>query len=56
MLDEYKKDVLQKQEKYLLKFVKKQVDKFSGDSAESYNKRLEELYQNKDINEQTKRS
>lgn len=56
MLDEYKKDVLQKQEKYLLKFVKKQVEKFSGDSAESYNKRLEELYQNKDINEQTKRS
>lgn len=56
MLDEYKKDVLQKQEKYLLKFVKKQVDKFSGDSAESYNKRLEEMFKNGDINEQTKRS
>jgi ATP-dependent Lon protease len=57
MLDEYKKDSLQKQEKYLLRFVKKQVDKFvSGESSESYIKKLDALYSNGDISEQVKRS
>lgn len=57
MQDEYKKDVMQKQEKYLLKFVKKQVDKLSsGESADIYNKKLEALFSNGEVNEQVKRS
>ena len=57
MLEEYKKDVMQKQEKYLLRYVKKQVDKLaSGENSENYKNMLEKLYSQGDINEQTKRS
>jgi len=53
MMDEYKKDSLQKNEKYMLKFIKKQVEKLSGtESAEEYRKKLEQL----EVNEQTKRA
>ncbi len=57
MLDEYKKDSIQKQEKYMLRFVKKQVEKYSsGENADSYIKKLAKLYSNGDISEQVKRS
>lgn len=57
MLDEYKKDSIQKQEKYMLRYIKKQIDKIaSGESAESYIKRLDDLYSKGDISEQVKRS
>ena len=53
MMDEYKKDSLQKNEKYMLKFIKKQVEKLSGtESAEEYRKKLDSL----EINEQTRRA
>lgn len=57
MFNEYKKDINQKQEKYLLRFVKKQVDKYSSsESQDNYFKRLNDLFANNEINEQTKRS
>jgi hypothetical protein len=53
MMDEYKKDSVQKNEKYMLKFIKKQVEKLSGtESVEEYKKKLEAL----DVNEGTRRS
>jgi hypothetical protein len=53
MMDEYKKDSIQKNEKYMLKFIKKQVEKLSGvESAEEYKKKLDTL----EVNEQTKRA
>ncbi len=53
MIDEYKKDSQQRSEKYMLKFIKKQVEKLSGqESAEEYRKRLDTL----EVNEQTKRA
>jgi len=53
MMDEYKKDSLQKNEKYMLKFIKKHVEKLSGsESIDEYKKKLNLL----EISEQTKRS
>ena len=57
MFDEYKKESMQRNEKYMLRFIKKQIEKISsGESAEIYYKKLETMCLNKDIEEQTKRS
>jgi ATP-dependent Lon protease len=57
MQDEYKKDLMQKQEKYFLRFVKKRLDKeTSGENVEQYNTKLENMFKNGDISEPVKRS
>ena len=57
MLDEYKKDSLMRQEKYMLRYIKKQIDKYSsGESSENYLKKLDNLYNNNNISEQLKRA
>lgn len=57
MFEEYKKDTLQKQEKFYLRFVKKTIEKIAGnESYEDYKKRFEELVKKNEFTPQTKRA
>lgn len=57
MLSEYKKDTLQKQEKYMYKFIKKTVDKLIGnDNLEFYQKKLDQWVENRDLSPAVRRN
>lgn len=57
MFEEYKKDTLQKQEKFYLRFVKKSIEKIAGsESYEDYKKKFDELKENEALTQQAKRA
>jgi ATP-dependent Lon protease len=57
MYQEHKKDYMQRNEKMYYRFVKKRLDKIlSKDNCDAYKKKLDELYEQKEINESAKRA
>lgn len=57
MYEEYKKDTLQKQEKFYLRFVKKTIEKIAGsESYEDYKNKFDQLVANNELTSQAKRS
>lgn len=57
MYEEYKKDTLQKQEKFYLRFVKKTIEKIAGsESYEDYKNKYDSLVEKNELTPQAKRS
>jgi len=57
MYEEYKKDTLQKQEKFYLRFVKKTIEKIAGsESYEDYKNKFDSLVINNELTHQAKRA
>jgi ATP-dependent Lon protease len=57
MYQEHKKDYMQRNDKMYYRFIKKRLDKIlSKDNCDAYKKKLDELYENKEINDSTKKA
>ena len=57
MFEEYKKDTMQKQEKFYLRFVKKSIDKIAGsESYEDYKKKFDDLKEKEELTPQSSRA